>query len=52
MIVDTSAVLTVLLREAEPQHLEAPIAPSACRMPVAAILEASMVLHVVIGTIR
>ena len=52
MIVDASAVLAVLLREAEAHRLEALIAASSCRMSVAAILEASMVLDVVIGTIR
>ena len=45
MIVDTSAVLAVLLREAEAHRLEALIAASSCRMSVANILEASMVLE-------
>ena len=45
MIVDTSAVLAILLREAEAHRFEALIAASSCRMSVANILEASMVLE-------
>ena len=45
MIVDTSAVLAILLREAEAHRFEALIAASSCRMSVANLLEASMVLE-------
>lgn len=43
MIVDTSAILAILLREEEASSIEALIAASSCRMSVANILEASMV---------
>ena len=45
MIVDTSAILAVLLREEEASGIEALIAASSCRMSVANILEASVVLE-------
>lgn len=45
MIVDTSAILAILLREEEASSVEALIAASSCRMSVANILEASVVLE-------
>ena len=45
MIVDTSALLAVLFREDEASRFEALIAESRCRMSVANVLEAAMVLE-------
>ena len=45
MIVGTSALLAALLREDEASRFEAPIAESRCRMSVANVLEAAMVLE-------
>ena len=45
MIVDTSALLAVLFREAEAPRFEALIAASSCRMSVANVLEAALVVE-------
>ena len=45
MIVDTSALLAVLFREDEAQRFEALIAASSCRMSVANVLEAALVVE-------
>ena len=45
MIVDTSALLAVLFREDEAQRFEALIAASFCRMSVANVLEAALVVE-------
>ena len=45
MIVDTSALLAVLFREEEAQRFEALIAASSCRMSVANVLEAALVVE-------
>ena len=45
MIVDTSALLAVLFREDEAQWFEALIAASSCRMSVANVLEAALVVE-------
>ena len=45
MIVDTSALLAVLFREDEAQRFEALIAASPCRMSVANVLEATLVVE-------
>ena len=45
MIVDTSALLAVLFREDEAQRFEALIATSPCRMSVANVLEAALVVE-------
>lgn len=45
MIVDTSALLAVLLREEEAARFETLIAASLCRMSAANVLEATMVLE-------
>ena len=45
MIVDTSALLAVLYREDEAQRFEALIAASLCRMSVANVLEAALVVE-------
>lgn len=45
MIVDTSALLAVLLREEDAGRFEAAIAATPCRMSAANVLEATMVLE-------
>lgn len=45
MIVDTSALLAVLLREEDASRFETAIANSPCRMSAANVLEATMVLE-------
>ena len=45
MIVDTSAILTVLFREDEAPKFEHLIATSPCRMSVANVLESAMVVE-------
>ncbi len=45
MIVDTSALLAVLFREAEAPRFEALIAASSCRMSAANVLEAALVVE-------
>lgn len=50
MIVDTSALLAVLLREEEAARFETLIAASPCRMSAANVLEATMVLESRAGT--
>lgn len=45
MIVDTSALLAILFREEEAERLEGQMGASSCRMSVANILEAAMVVE-------
>ena len=45
MIVDTSALLAVLLREEDANRFETAIANSPCQMSAANVLEATMVLE-------
>ncbi|MCY3660911.1 MAG: type II toxin-antitoxin system VapC family toxin [Caldilineaceae bacterium] len=46
MIVDTSAILAILFREPDAEHYATAIAlASSCRMSVAALVEATMVLE-------